>query len=168
MIPLPCVELVGVVFLFVLQQNGVTMSMERNSRTRVILGLLILSSCIGCDQATKYVATMTLQNTAPKSLLGDTVQLGYAQNPGGFLSLGSNLPAPFRMYTFVGVNVVLMVALLVFLVNRKQVRNRCHALDKEGWGCLGFGSRSCVEQFFCVFGSGRHATGESERDLCGR
>ena len=66
MIPLPCVAMVGVVLLFVLQQNGVTMSMERNSRTRVILGLLILSSCIGCDQATKYVATMTLQNTAPK------------------------------------------------------------------------------------------------------
>jgi signal peptidase II len=55
---------------------------------------------IGCDRVTKQVATATLAGTAGRSFLADTVRLEYAENAGGFLSLGAHLPTPARMWLF--------------------------------------------------------------------
>ena len=82
---------------------------------RLSLALTILSSLIGCDQATKQYATETLQHSAPQSYLGDTVRLDYALNSGGFLSLGSQLSPTARFRVFVGFNLCVMTALIVFL-----------------------------------------------------
>jgi signal peptidase II len=41
---------------------------------------------------TKHVATSKLAGKPGVSYLADTVRLEYAENPGGFLSLGSELP----------------------------------------------------------------------------
>ena len=39
--------------------------------------MAILSSLVGCDQATKHVATNTLKNSPPQSYLADTVRFDY-------------------------------------------------------------------------------------------
>ena len=59
---------------------------------RFLLAVVVLYSCIGCNQATKRIATESLRHAPRQSYLADTVRLEYALNPGGFLGLGSNLP----------------------------------------------------------------------------
>ena len=83
---------------------------------RLTLALVILSSFIGCDQATKHYATETLQYSEPQSYLGDTVRLDYALNRDGFLSLGSNLTPNVRFCIFIGLNLCVMLAITVMLI----------------------------------------------------
>ena len=90
-------------------------------RTRLILAGLILASCIGCDQATKSIATQSLRNTPPQFLLAGTIRFEYALNPGGFLSLGHNIPDPLRSRLFLSCNVCTMVAIAGFLLFRRRL-----------------------------------------------
>jgi signal peptidase II len=88
---------------------------------RFFLAAVILSSCIGCDQATKRLATQALMNSPAQSFLAGTIRLEYAQNPGGFLSLGSNLPEGLRQSLFVVLNVGMMLAISGFLLLRRNI-----------------------------------------------
>jgi signal peptidase II len=97
------------------------MKTKYGPRVRLILAILILFLCIGCDQVTKTIATRSLKDLPPKSFLADTVRLGYALNPGGFLSLGSNLPVEFRKWIFVGFNSCMMLALCMFLTLKRDL-----------------------------------------------
>lgn len=96
------------------------MSFAKLNRFRWLLVLTILVTCIGCDQATKHFATRSLANQPRQSLLADTIRLEYVQNPGGFLSLGGNLPQPWRQWVFISVNLSLMVVLGVLLAWRRD------------------------------------------------
>ena len=58
--------------------------------------LLIVLTCVGCDQATKAIARDTLAHTPPISLLNGIIHLEYAENLGAFLGMGSKLPAQAR------------------------------------------------------------------------
>ncbi len=77
------------------------------TRLRLFIAFLILCSCVGCDQVTKTLATHTLRDDPPRSYLADTVRLDFAQNPGGFLSLGSSLPDSIRAKLFIAANTVM-------------------------------------------------------------
>ncbi len=79
--------------------------------TRFVVALLLFVGCVGCDQATKHLATRNLRGGPPKSYLGNTVRLEYALNPGGFLSLGSRLSPAVRYWFFVLLNVAFLVAI---------------------------------------------------------
>ena len=83
---------------------------------RLVLALSLLVCCVGCDQATKYVATKSLRGTPPRSCLSDTLRLEYALNPGGFLSVGGNLPPQPRFWVFVALNTMFLVAAIGILV----------------------------------------------------
>ena len=89
---------------------------------RLALALVILSSFVGCDQATKHYATQTLRHSEPQSYLGDTVRLDYALNPGGFLSLGSNLSPTARFCIFVGFNLCVLMAVVAMLIYNWNAR----------------------------------------------
>jgi signal peptidase II len=89
--------------------------------TRLVLAGLILASCIGCDQATKTIATQSLKNTPPRLFLAGTIRLEYALNPGGFLSLGHNIPEPIRTCLFIVCNVGTMAAISGFLFFRRTL-----------------------------------------------
>lgn len=79
---------------------------------RVALVILILAT-VGCDRVTKDYAIEHLAGTPGQSLLADTVRLTYVENPGGFLSLGSEWPSETRFVVFiVGTGVLLLVACL--------------------------------------------------------
>lgn len=91
---------------------------------RLLIAALILFSCIGCDRATKYMATQSLKGAPPQSLLADTLRFEYALNPGGFLSLGGNLPEEWRQSLFIFCNVCTMVAVGAFLIFRRSLDGR--------------------------------------------
>jgi signal peptidase II len=75
-----------------------------------VLGASLVGT-IGCDRLTKRLATDALAGAAPRSFLADTVRLEYAENRGGFLSLGEHLPAPVRQGVFVGATGLLLLLL---------------------------------------------------------
>jgi signal peptidase II len=54
--------------------------------------LFVLTTCIGCDQITKRIASEKLRVVPSMSFVGDTVRLQYAENTGAFLGLGHTLP----------------------------------------------------------------------------
>ncbi len=88
---------------------------------RFLLAVVVVASCIGCDQATKRIATETLRNAPRQSYLGDTIRLEYAQNRGGFLSLGNNLPDSVRSLIFIGITSVFMLVVAGLMVRRWDV-----------------------------------------------
>jgi signal peptidase II len=49
------------------------------------------------------------------------IRLDFALNPGGFLSLGSNLPANLRTGIFVAFNCSLMLGLIAFLCLKRNI-----------------------------------------------
>lgn len=66
---------------------------------RVLLFVVVLGASIGCDQATKVMASSSLKMGEPtKSYLNDMFRLGLAHNEGAFLSLGANLPDNARYW----------------------------------------------------------------------
>lgn len=97
------------------------MNQRRTLQIRLILASTILAACIGCDQTTKFVATRTLPLEVRHSYWSDIVRLEYSLNPGGFLSLGSDLPGPIRQAVFLGFNSLLTLALCVYLWRNRQM-----------------------------------------------
>ena len=84
--------------------------------TRWTLLVTVMVSCVGCDQVTKELASRNLRGRAPVRLIGSTVQLVYAENPGGFLSFGANLPAPLRSTIFLAFSAIAVGAMLVVAI----------------------------------------------------
>ena len=58
---------------------------------RIVLLLLVLVSCVGCDQATKLIARQELAAAPMQEYWNGFFRLVYAENPGAFFSLGSDL-----------------------------------------------------------------------------
>ena len=49
------------------------------SRRRLLAAVVILASCIGCDQATKSIAARELVDAEPRTYFGGVVRLQYAR-----------------------------------------------------------------------------------------
>jgi signal peptidase II len=93
---------------------ALTTRIQITSRLVIIAALL---GTIGCDRVTKHVAT-SMAGMPWKSYLADTVWLGYAENPGGFLSLGAGLPEGIRTLIFTGATGLMLVAVTVYALWR--------------------------------------------------
>lgn len=87
---------------------------------RALLIVLVLFACVGCDQVTKGVARHTLADLAPISLLSGVVRLQYAENPGGFLSLGASIPESSRYWVFTIFVGFFLAGMLAFLIRSKK------------------------------------------------
>ena len=82
--------------------------------TRIGVQLALIATVvmtIGCDRVTKQVATAALAGEPGRSYWADTVRLVYAENTGGFLSLGEELPEAARTAVF-GVGTALILCAL--------------------------------------------------------
>jgi signal peptidase II len=82
---------------------------------------IVLVSCIGCDQATKHIAKSSLEMSPPQSFLNDFLRLQYAENPGGMMSFGAELPESVRFWfltVFVG---LLLFGILLYLLASQRV-----------------------------------------------
>jgi signal peptidase II len=86
----------------------------------VLLGALMVCS-VGCDQATKAIANAAIGTGPSLSYFGDTVRLTYAENPGGFLSVGADLPPSVRSWLFGIAPAVVVVGLLVPLLRNHSL-----------------------------------------------
>ena len=84
-----------------------------------LLLVLAIAATISCDRATKHIAATTLAGAPTQSFLADTVRIQYAENTGGFLSLGADLPPVLRtgLFTF-GTGVALVGLIVAALVLR--------------------------------------------------
>ena len=87
----------------------------RNAK-RVILILVILVSCVGCDQVTKTVARNRLPPSRPIYLIGDVFLFQLEENVGSFLGLGSSLSASTRFWLLTVISGVMLVGILVYVL----------------------------------------------------
>ncbi|MBT4866081.1 MAG: signal peptidase II [Planctomycetaceae bacterium] len=85
-------------------------------RMRAICLFVILASCIGCDRASKELATSRLKGQAGHSYLSDCVRVQYAENPGAFLGVGGSLSPQIRFWLLVVVNVLFLSVVAYLLV----------------------------------------------------
>jgi signal peptidase II len=81
--------------------------------------LLLVVATIGCDRVTKHLATENLAGEPARSFLADTIRLTYAENTGGFLSLGAELPPALRTAVFTVATGAVLV-LLAFVAWRQR------------------------------------------------
>jgi signal peptidase II len=89
------------------------------SSVRFTVLALVMASTVGCDRVTKHVATALLADKPMQSFLGDSVRLVYAENTGGFLSLGASLPPAIRTAIFTVASGLALVALLAALLRSR-------------------------------------------------
>ena len=81
-----------------------------------VASVLVAGMTIGCDQGTKYIASTILADKTLQSFFGDIFRLLYAENTGGFLGLGANLPPAWRTAFFtVGTGVILVLFAVILL-----------------------------------------------------
>ena len=81
--------------------------------------LLLVVATIGCDRVTKHLATENLAGEPARSFLADTIRLTYAENTGGFLSLGAEMPPALRTAVFTVATGAVLV-LLAFVAWRQR------------------------------------------------
>jgi signal peptidase II len=88
---------------------------------RWMLVVVILISCVGCDQATKAIARTYLSVSPFHSYLGDIFRLQYSENPGAFLSLGSSLPPAVRFWIFTLLIGAFLAGMLLYLLRKDNL-----------------------------------------------
>lgn len=88
---------------------------------KLSLLVLILLSCIGCDQSTKYTAKYFLEDRGVYSFIGDTFRLGYSENTGAFLGLGSSLPENIRTLLFSVLVSLFLLAFFIYTIRSRKI-----------------------------------------------
>jgi signal peptidase II len=97
------------------------MTAKRSGRGRLVVLLLLALLTVGCDRVTKQAAVTMLAGAPEHSYLSDVIRLNYAENPGGFLSLGAALPPPGRVWIFtIGTGAMLLVLVGLAVARRND------------------------------------------------
>lgn len=104
---------------------------------RLVLVLLVLSTTIGCDRATKVVAESALEGRGRLSYLHDTWRFEYVRNTGAFLSLGAKLNEPLRTVLLQGFVGVLVAGLVAYSLVRARRKLQVVALSLVAGGGIG-------------------------------
>lgn len=105
---------------------------------RLVIVAVFLVTSIGCDQATKRIATQSLKDGSGHSFLGDTFRLTYAENIGAFLSLGENLPEAARFWILT----VLVGAVLLGILAFSLVSGKLGRVEVSGYAMIAGGGLS--------------------------
>ena len=82
--------------------------------------MLLLSFCVGFDQAAKVVAKHHLALSGPVSYLNDFFRLQYIENSGAFMGFGWAWPTALRFWlltVFVG---IILCGLLIFIFIKRR------------------------------------------------
>ena len=88
---------------------------------KAVLIVLVLCSCVGCDQATKAVAREHLASPQPIYWLGDVFILRYSENAGAFLGLGARLPESVRFWLLIVSVAVVLAGMLAFVWTSREL-----------------------------------------------
>jgi signal peptidase II len=85
---------------------------------RMVTLLLVVGATIACDRFTKDAAAGHLAGRPRLSLAADSIRLEYAENRGGFLSLGADLSPTLRIALFNVGTTALLAGLGVWVFRR--------------------------------------------------
>lgn len=96
---------------------------------RCCVVLLLVAGTLGCDGVTKHLAAEKLSGLPVQSFFADTIRLSYAENTGGFLSLGETLPEWVRTTLFTVFTGALLFLLFAFAWRSGWQRWRTVALS---------------------------------------
>ena len=83
--------------------------------------LIVLFILILLDQSTKYIEKHYLEGQGVYSFIGDTFRLGYSENTGAFLGLGSSLPEHIRTLIFSVLVALFLLAFLVYIIKSSSI-----------------------------------------------
>lgn len=89
---------------------------------RMLFTLLVIVTCVGCDQATKTLASRKLVSNEPVELIGDSFYLEYTENTGAMLGVGSELPYDMRFLLFTVFAGFALSAILAFTILEKKLK----------------------------------------------
>lgn len=92
--------------------------------SKIFLIATVMTTCVGCDQATKFVAKSFLRSDALISFAADSLRLQYVENSGAFLSLGSTLPEPWRRLIFTVLVGIFLFGLLSYVLISQELATR--------------------------------------------
>ena len=87
--------------------------------------LLLVSVClvnIGCDQITKHYFKNRVSPGSAIHVVKDFFIITYAENDGGFLSLGAGLPSPVKTVLLVWTPVIFIILAFVYLFSNYVLR----------------------------------------------
>ena len=87
-----------------------------NRTLKTLLILIILLSCISCDQGTKSLARKHLVQGQTLSYFQDTFRLQFMENTGAFLGMGDSLPDNLRFTLFTLLVAAFLLAGLGYLL----------------------------------------------------
>jgi signal peptidase II len=86
-------------------------------RVQMILVICLIS--VGIDQGTKWYASEYLPKFEMTSYWNDMLRIGYAENTGAFLGLGSGMSDSAKFWIFVCAVGVILCALLIYILRTK-------------------------------------------------
>ncbi|MFP5391059.1 MAG: signal peptidase II [Gammaproteobacteria bacterium] len=89
---------------------------------RVSLMLIVLVSCVCCDQATKQLVRTGLPESVTYSFLGDLLRLQHTENHGAFLSIGASLSESLRFGIFTVAVACALAGMLAYLVRKPDIK----------------------------------------------
>jgi signal peptidase II len=90
---------------------------------RAVLIILVLCSCVGCDQVTKTVARNHLTVPQPIHALGGLFRFQYTENTGAFLGLGARLPEPVRFWLLIVLVGGVLIGMLRFVCTSQEINS---------------------------------------------
>ena len=67
---------------------------------RLLITFIIILTCMGCDQATKSIASRRLTPNAPVTLINHIFHLEYTENSGAMMGVGSDFSDSTRFWLF--------------------------------------------------------------------
>lgn len=97
--------------------------------------LVSVAVLIGLDAYTKHMATLYLMGEASSTYLWGIIELIYAENPGGMLGFGDQLPEIVRFLVFevmVGLVLIILFLFCLFKTNLGAVRVLSYILILSG------------------------------------
>lgn len=83
---------------------------------RLLITSVISLFCVGCDQASKHYAANYLPKDRMDTYLYDMLRIGYTENTGAFLGMGSGLSAEHRFWLFSVFAGLLLIGLFIWLL----------------------------------------------------
>ncbi len=87
---------------------------------RTIIMVVILSANVGCDQISKNIVRLRIDDYERINVMGKFLTLTKVENSGAFLSLGDSLPDPVKIIVLTVLPILLLGLVLAFSLTKKN------------------------------------------------
>lgn len=92
-----------------------------NKKQRFVRIGLLVAIVVILDQVSKYIAVYLLEGRGVVSLFGDCLRFLFAENRGGFLSMGASLSEGMRTVVFVAATSIFLLLFFLYTLFDKHV-----------------------------------------------